>query len=84
MTRRRMEEQHREQVETEQGGVEPDFQALEEALAKLLPKLCAPLRLKYMEGMAYDEIADVLGIGVSAAKMRTMRARKQLLELLTP
>ncbi|MBT3396053.1 MAG: hypothetical protein HN423_02595 [Alphaproteobacteria bacterium] len=72
------------QVEVAQSEVEPDFQALEEALDTLPPKLCAPLRLKYMEGMSYDEIADVLGIGVSAAKMRTMRARKQMLELLKP
>ncbi len=82
--RRKMEERHMVQVEVAQSEVEPDFHDLEEALAKLPPKLCAPLRLKYMEGMAYDEIADVLGIGVSAAKMRTMRAKKQVLELLKP
>ncbi len=82
--RRKMEDRHMVQVDVEQSEAEPDFQELEEAMAKLPHKLCAPLRLKYMEGMPYDEIARVLGIGVSAAKMRTLRARKQLLELLKP
>ncbi len=60
----------------------PDYQELETAIARLPSKLSAPLRLKYIEGMAYNEVARVLGIGVSAAKMRVMRARNQLAELL--
>ena len=82
MRRRDVEERHRVQVEIEQGAADPDFQALEEALAQLPPKLGAPLRLKYMEGLSYDEISGVLGVGVSAAKMRVMRAKKLLAELL--
>ncbi len=82
--RRTTEERHLRQVEIEQSGEEADFQVLEDALAKLPPKLCGPLRLKYMEGMAYEEIASVLGIGVSAAKMRTMRAKNQVMEMLKP
>ncbi len=70
------------QAEIEQGAVDPDFQALEEALAQLSPKLGTPLRLKYMEGLSYDEISEVLGVGVSAAKMRVLRAKNQLAELL--
>ena len=82
--RRSTEERHALQTEIEQSAVDPDFQALEEALAKLPPKLGNPLRLKYMEGMAYDEVAKVLGIGVSAAKMRVLRAKKLLMEYLEP
>jgi RNA polymerase sigma factor (sigma-70 family) len=84
MRRRDTEEQHLVQAEIEQSGADPDFQALEDALAQLPPKLGTPLRLKYMEGLPYDEIAEVLGIGVSAAKMRVMRARNQLMELMKP
>jgi len=82
--RRNMEERHMVQVEIEQDAAEPDFQALEEALAKLPPKLGAPLRLKYMEGLPYDEVAKILGVGVSAAKMRVLRAKKMLVEVLEP
>jgi len=81
--RRKVEEKHLNEEEVIQDALEPDFQAVEEALGTLPPKLGAPLRLKYMEGLSYDEISTVLGIGVSAAKMRVMRARKQLLEVMT-
>ena len=84
MRRRETEERHLVQAEIEQSGGDPDFQALEDALAQLPPKLGAPLRLKYMERLPYDEIAEVLGIGVSAAKMRVMRAKNQLMELMKP
>ena len=57
---------------------------LEEALASLPVKWRTPLVLKYMEGLSYDEIAAVLKIGVSAAKMRTLRGRERLRELLAP
>lgn len=82
--RRNTEERHTVQTEIEQSAVDPDFQALEEALAKLPSKLGTPLRMKYMEGLAYDEVAEVLGIGVSAAKMRVLRAKKLLVEYLEP
>jgi RNA polymerase sigma factor (sigma-70 family) len=84
MRRRRAEEKHLKQVAVEQDGVVPDFHTLDAALAQLAPKLGVPLRLKHMEGMSYDEISEILGVGVSAAKMRVMRARKQLLEILKP
>jgi len=72
------------QVEIEQSADDPDYQALEEALAKLAPKFSAALRLKYMENLAYDEVAEILGVGVSAAKMRVLRAKKLLMEYLEP
>ena len=61
---------------------EHDYSELEAALNRLPTKLSVPLRLKYIEGMGYDEVATVLKIGVSAAKMRVMRARNQLAEML--
>ena len=83
MRRRRVEEAHGREAQITDAS-EPDFEALEAALARLPPKLRAPLRLKHMEGLSYEEVARVLGIGVSAAKMRTLRARSQLMELLSP
>lgn len=62
--------------------VNPDYHELEAALAQLPASLCAPLRLKHMEGMSYEEISHVLGLGISAAKMRVLRARKLLLEIM--
>jgi RNA polymerase sigma-70 factor (ECF subfamily) len=82
MVRRRAEESHQVEAHIAEEETAPDFQRLEEALGKLPAKLGMPLRLKHMEGMSYEEVASVLGIGVSAAKMRTMRARQQLLEIL--
>lgn len=81
--RRRAEEARLNEEAVTADAVEPDFQPLEAALAKLPPKLCAPLRLKYIEGLAYEEISRILGIGVSAAKMRTLRARRMLEEMLS-
>lgn len=78
--RQRLENEYHMEKSIRQEGVDPDYQELEAALSKLPAKLGVPLRLKYIEGMAYDEIAQVLGIGVSAAKMRVLRARNRLAE----
>ena len=83
MRRRKAEEVHLKAEAVVQATVDPDYQELEAALAQLPASLCAPLRLKHMEGLAYEEISRVLGIGISAAKMRVLRARKQLAEILS-
>lgn len=51
---------------------------LAEALANLDIKASEILYLKDMEERPYNEIADLLDIGVSAAKMRVQRARLAL------
>ncbi len=81
--RRRAEELHLNEGAVLESAAELDFEPLEAALSKLTPKYAAPLRLKHMEGLAYEEISAILGIGVSAAKMRVARARKQLAERLS-
>lgn len=83
MRRRGAEESHLTEEAIVKDTVSPDFQILEEALARLAPKFGVPLRLKHMEGLAYGEISEIMGIGTSAAKMRVARARKQLAEILT-
>ena len=52
------------------------------ALSRLSEEVRAVVVLHDMEGYAHAEIADTLGISVSASKMRLLRARLQLRELL--
>jgi RNA polymerase sigma-70 factor (ECF subfamily) len=53
-------------------------EVLAEALASLDPGVSEILYMKDMEERPYNEIADILEIGVSAAKMRVQRARLAL------
>jgi RNA polymerase sigma-70 factor (ECF subfamily) len=48
------------------------------AIDRLVPGLRAALVLRDIEGLPMAEVAAVLGIGASAAKMRVSRAREQL------
>jgi RNA polymerase sigma-70 factor (ECF subfamily) len=58
--------------------------ALLRALDRLSPALREAFVLRHVEEHSFEEIADLLGTGVSAVKMRVHRARQQLQELLTP
>jgi RNA polymerase sigma-70 factor (ECF subfamily) len=58
------------------------FDAVELALEKLPPKLRSVIVLRSMEGLTYDELADVLGISTSAVRSRLFRARQELEEML--
>lgn len=51
---------------------------IDRALATLSPALRETFLLKYVEGMSYDEIAEISGASVSALKMRAARACEQL------
>jgi RNA polymerase sigma-70 factor (ECF subfamily) len=82
--RRKAEEAH---VELHHSDPEtPDLQraAVEEALGNISQILRVPLVLKHVEGFSYEEIAGMLSIGVSAAKMRVKRGRDELVGLLPP
>ena len=84
LRRRKAEETH---VDLHYGEPEtPDLQraALDQALGSIPQTLRVPLVLKHVEGLPYEEIAQVLGIGVSAAKMRVKRGRDALIRLLRP
>jgi RNA polymerase sigma-70 factor (ECF subfamily) len=59
----------------------PREQVLEQALMRLPEKTRALLVLKYMEGLSGGEIARALNIGLGAVKMRLLRGREELLEL---
>jgi RNA polymerase sigma factor (sigma-70 family) len=48
-------------------------------LQQIPEKLRVPLVLKHVEGLSYEEVARILNIGISAAKMRVKRGRDALL-----
>jgi RNA polymerase sigma-70 factor (ECF subfamily) len=54
------------------------------AISKLSPKLRSIVVLRYIEGLAYDEIADVLECSVGTVKSRLNRAHTSLEEYLRP
>ncbi|HEX7019150.1 MAG TPA: RNA polymerase sigma factor [Gemmatimonadaceae bacterium] len=53
------------------------------ALAQLRPDQREAFLLKYVEDLGYDEMSRLTGVGVSALKMRVMRACDRLRELLS-
>jgi RNA polymerase sigma-70 factor, ECF subfamily len=53
-----------------------------EALARIPESQREAFLLKHVEGRSYEEMADMLDAGISALKMRVMRAREALQELL--
>ncbi len=55
---------------------------IERALNDLQPEQREAFLLKYVEGLGYDEMAELTGVGVSALKMRVMRACDRLRALL--
>jgi len=54
---------------------------LQKLLDKLDPDYRTPLVLRYWEDCSYEEIAETMGLTVSAVKSRLFRARKQIADL---
>ena len=52
-----------------------------QVLLQMNETLRIPLLLRDMDGLAYEEIAEQLGIGLSAVKMRIKRAREEFRQL---
>jgi len=73
---------------SKRAGPDRDFDrsALREELYQALQELSPDRReafvLKHVEGWSYEEMAEVLQVSVSALKMRVMRAREHMQELL--
>jgi RNA polymerase sigma-70 factor, ECF subfamily len=57
-------------------------QRLSAAMARIPESQREAFLLKHVEGRSYEEMAEMLGVGVSALKMRVMRAREALQEML--
>jgi RNA polymerase sigma-70 factor (ECF subfamily) len=56
---------------------------IDRALQRLRPEQREAFLLKYVEDLGYDEMSQLTGVGVSALKMRVMRACDRLRELLS-
>jgi RNA polymerase sigma-70 factor (ECF subfamily) len=56
--------------------------ALQAALAALTAEQREAFLMKHVEGRSYEEMAQLLGVGVDALKMRVYRARDALREML--
>lgn len=56
---------------------------IDRALERLRPEQREAFLLKYVEELGYDEMSQLTGVGVSALKMRVMRACDRLRELLS-
>jgi RNA polymerase sigma-70 factor (ECF subfamily) len=54
------------------------------AIASLPSKFRAVLALREIEGMAYNEIAEALGLSLGTVESRLFRARRRLRDLLAP
>ncbi len=80
--RSRIEQTHVELQCLSDGKKDPLIEALERGIRKLPESLRIPLILKHIEGYSYKDIAGLLKIGSSAAKMRVKRGRDRLFELL--
>ena len=52
------------------------------AISSLKPKLRMPILLKYVEGMTYEEIAQVLGCSAGTVASRLNRGHKALAQKL--
>lgn len=56
---------------------------IDRALHRLRPEQREAFLLKYVEELGYDEMSQLTGVGVSALKMRVMRACERLRDLLS-
>jgi RNA polymerase sigma-70 factor (ECF subfamily) len=83
--RQRVEQEIFQYAETEPAG-HSDAPGLRDdlsfALQALPEKLRIAVTLKHVEELSYDEISEVLGVGVSAAKMRVKRGIQQLCSIM--
>jgi len=72
---------------TEEIGVtleDEELQQLAKALGRLEEAKARLIEMRYMDGMSFAELGQVLGIGEDAAKMRTHRVLAQLRTYLSP
>lgn len=61
-----------------------DMKRLASALGRLAEDKARLIELRYVDGMSFAELGQVLGIGEDAAKMRTHRVLGQLRTYLSP
>ncbi len=59
-------------------------EAIKKAMAQLPEQFRTAIVLRELQGMQYEEIAELLGCALGTVKSRIWRARERLQELLTP
>jgi len=69
----------RADAETERGELAA---MLDAALARLTPEQREAFLLRHVDGRSYEEMADLVGAGVDALKMRVHRAKEALRDLM--
>lgn len=55
---------------------------IEESIAELGPTLRSAITLRHVQGLRYDEIAEILGVPLGTVKVRIFRARAAMAEIL--
>jgi RNA polymerase sigma-70 factor (ECF subfamily) len=58
-------------------------EAVRKAIAELKPKFRLPILLKYIEGLSYEEIAEVMGCSKGTVASRLNRGHSQLAKRLS-
>lgn len=58
------------------------LEALRKAINRLGPDYKEAVELRYFQGLAFEEIAQTLGISLSLAKVRVTRAKQMLQRLM--
>jgi RNA polymerase sigma-70 factor (ECF subfamily) len=59
-------------------------QAVQQALGEVPPVFRAAIILRDLEGLSYEEVAEVLDVSVGTVKSRILRGRRMLREILEP
>lgn len=75
---------HRAEPEEPPGPDDPEAARVQAALAALSPKLRAIAVLRYVEGLSYEVLAEVLGVSIGTVKSRLNRAHAALERRLRP
>lgn len=63
-------------------GVDTDSMGLQQMLAQVSEKNRAAIVLHYLEDYPVEKVADILGLSLSAVKMRLMRGREELKQIM--
>ena len=58
--------------------------SVREAIGELKPKMRLPILLKYIEGLSYEEIADIMSIGINSAYKLLYKALENLQHIMGP
>lgn len=86
------EEQLEDSIQLEDPGISPfdelasrEIQlAVQHALGEVPPVFRASVILRDLEGLSYEEVAEVLDVSVGTVKSRILRGRRMLREILEP